>query len=353
MVSVLKPLLTSCFVFVACVGLGSVQRASDYYVYIGSYTNTTAKGIYVADFDSRSGTLSPPRLVAEAAYPAQLWVAPNERFLYAANWQGTDTTAGDTISAYAIDRATGTLSFINKVNGGGEWAQSGRRRPGRERRGGRELPERVRRRVWPGKRRKNQRRVLRRSARRPTAAAVKAAGTPRARGGVLRRQPLRVCRRHRPRSRVQLSPRYGEAGDETCRSAVRHPARGFGAAPAAALSERPVPVCQSGDRLTGQRVRHRRRPLERDPVDFDTPCGLRGKQHDRRDSARFRRPLPLRVESRPRRHRGVRRRPRRQAIARRACAVGRPHTTQFLDRSHWRVSFFIESGHRAGRRASN
>jgi len=68
MVSVLKPLLTSCFVFVVCVGLGSVQRASDYYVYIGSYTNTTAKGIYVADFDSRSGTLSPPRLVAEAAH---------------------------------------------------------------------------------------------------------------------------------------------------------------------------------------------------------------------------------------------------------------------------------------------
>ena len=92
---------------------------NDFYVYIGSYTNTTSRGIYVADFNAESGTLSPPRLVAEAVFPAQLWVAPNERFLYAANWQGNETTPGDTISAYTIDRGTGALTFLNKVSGGG------------------------------------------------------------------------------------------------------------------------------------------------------------------------------------------------------------------------------------------
>jgi 6-phosphogluconolactonase len=112
-------LLISCLVFVACVALVNAQRSSGYLVYIGSYTNTTAKGIYVADFDSKSGALSPPRLAAEAVFPAQLWIAPNERFLYAANWQGNDTTPGDTISAYAIDRATGALTFLNRVSGGG------------------------------------------------------------------------------------------------------------------------------------------------------------------------------------------------------------------------------------------
>ncbi len=112
-------LLIFCFVFLTWIGLVSAQHSSDYLVYIGSYTNTTAKGIYVADFDSKSGTLSPPRLAAEAVFPAQLWIAPNERFLYAANWQGNDTTPGDTISAYAIDRATGALTFLNKVSGGG------------------------------------------------------------------------------------------------------------------------------------------------------------------------------------------------------------------------------------------
>jgi 6-phosphogluconolactonase len=109
-----------CFVFVTCVTLFSAQRSADYLVYIGSYTNTTSKGIYVADFDSESGALSAPRLVAESASPAQLWVAPNGRFLYAANWQGsTDPIPANTISAYAIDSGTGGLAFINKVSSGG------------------------------------------------------------------------------------------------------------------------------------------------------------------------------------------------------------------------------------------
>ena len=103
-----------------CVGWVSAQRPSDYLVYVGSYTNTTAKGIYVSDFDSKTGALSPLRLVAESVSPAQVWVSPSGRNLYAANWQGsTDTAPGDTISAYRIDRRTGDLTFLNKVSGGG------------------------------------------------------------------------------------------------------------------------------------------------------------------------------------------------------------------------------------------
>lgn len=113
-------LLVSCLFFVACIGLVSAQRVSDYLVYIGSYTNTTSKGIYVSDFDSSSGALSAPRLVAESVSPAQLWVAPNGQFLYAANWQGNaDPIPANTITAYAIGSGTGALKFINQVSSGG------------------------------------------------------------------------------------------------------------------------------------------------------------------------------------------------------------------------------------------
>ena len=95
------------------------KPAGDYLVYVGSYTNTTAKGIYAWRFDSARGTLAPIGLVAEAVYPAQLWASPNGRFIYAANWQGNDTTPGDTITAYAIDRRSGALTFLNKVGCGG------------------------------------------------------------------------------------------------------------------------------------------------------------------------------------------------------------------------------------------
>ena len=107
--------------FVICIGLVSAQRVPDYLVYIGSYTNTgTAKGIYVSEFDSTSGALTEPRLVAESVSPNQVWVSPNARYLYAANWQGsTDPIPANTISSYAIDRRTGNLTFVNQVPSGG------------------------------------------------------------------------------------------------------------------------------------------------------------------------------------------------------------------------------------------
>ena len=98
---------------------GAQKSGGDYIVYIGSYTNTTAKGIYAARFDSTTGTLGVLDLVAEDVYPAQLWGAPNGRFLYAANWQGTAAVPGDTITAYAINPKTGGLTPLNKVKGGG------------------------------------------------------------------------------------------------------------------------------------------------------------------------------------------------------------------------------------------
>jgi 6-phosphogluconolactonase len=95
------------------------QSPGDYIVYVGSYTNTTAKGIYAWWFDPRRGKLSEIGLVAEATYPAQVFGTPDGRFLYAANWQGTETAPGDTITAYAVDRRTGRLTFLNLVKCGG------------------------------------------------------------------------------------------------------------------------------------------------------------------------------------------------------------------------------------------
>jgi hypothetical protein len=44
---------------------GAQKAAGDYIVYIGSDTNTTAKGIYAARFDSTTGSLGVLDLVAE------------------------------------------------------------------------------------------------------------------------------------------------------------------------------------------------------------------------------------------------------------------------------------------------
>lgn len=104
------------------------QATGDYFVYVGSYTNPTpttasaSKGIYGFRFDSKTGTLSPLRLVAETVNPAHVWAHPNGKFLYATNWETGDKIIGDTVSAFAIDHKTGKLTFLNKVSAHGDRA---------------------------------------------------------------------------------------------------------------------------------------------------------------------------------------------------------------------------------------
>jgi len=102
--------------------------AADYFVFVGSYTKPTptttsgSKGIYSFRFDSKSGTLTPIGVAAETVNPAHVWVHPNGKFLYAANWETGDTVVGDTVSAFAIDHTTGTLTLLNKVSAHGDRA---------------------------------------------------------------------------------------------------------------------------------------------------------------------------------------------------------------------------------------
>jgi 6-phosphogluconolactonase len=101
------------------------QQSADYLLYAGTYTQpnpktaSASKGIYAWWFDSQSGTLAPIGVVAETVNPAHVWASPDGRFLYAVNWS-TGEAAGDSVSAYAVDRKTGALKFLNKVNSHGE-----------------------------------------------------------------------------------------------------------------------------------------------------------------------------------------------------------------------------------------
>ncbi len=96
-------------------------QAGDMLVYVGTYTNNEkSKGIYVSRLDLGTGRLSEPELAAETPSPSFLAVAPNGRYLYAANevrtFEGQQTGA---VSAFAIDRASGRLTPLNQQSSGG------------------------------------------------------------------------------------------------------------------------------------------------------------------------------------------------------------------------------------------
>lgn len=96
----------------------------DYLVYIGTYTNNNSisKGIYAYRFSEMTGQAEPLGLVAETPNPSFLAIHPNRKFLYAVSeLYARDGDQGGAVSAFAIDAATGKLSFLNKVSskGGG------------------------------------------------------------------------------------------------------------------------------------------------------------------------------------------------------------------------------------------
>ena len=88
----------------------------EYIVYIGTYTGKESKGIYAYRFDSATGRVSSLGLAAEATNPSWLTVHPNRQFLYAANETSDNKGAkSGVVSAFAVDRKSGELTFLNQV----------------------------------------------------------------------------------------------------------------------------------------------------------------------------------------------------------------------------------------------
>jgi len=94
---------------------------TEYFVYVGSYTDAPShsKGIYAWRFVPASGAVTPLGLVAETVNPAYVVSTPDNRFLYAVNWQTATAEKADTVTAYAINGKTGALTLLNKPSAAG------------------------------------------------------------------------------------------------------------------------------------------------------------------------------------------------------------------------------------------
>ena len=77
-------------------------------LFIGTYGKTAGAGIYRVTFDPTSGALSEPHRVADLVRPSFLAYSPDRKKLYAINH------GDDSIVAFAVDSAIGTLREINR-----------------------------------------------------------------------------------------------------------------------------------------------------------------------------------------------------------------------------------------------
>ncbi len=82
-------------------------------IYIGTYTDGNSKGIYQAEFNTETGTISNIQLAAETQDPSYITYSPNMQFIYAVGEGGNGT-----VSAFKIQKDK-KLDLLNTVSSKG------------------------------------------------------------------------------------------------------------------------------------------------------------------------------------------------------------------------------------------
>lgn len=87
-----------------------LQAQSGETMYVGTYSIRGSEGVYVFDFNRKTGTMKQVQTVSNAKSPSFLALHPSGKYLYSVN-EGADRTGG--VSSYTIDVKTGKLQYMN------------------------------------------------------------------------------------------------------------------------------------------------------------------------------------------------------------------------------------------------
>jgi 6-phosphogluconolactonase len=103
------------FVLGAALLTAAPAFAANTIAYVGTYTDTTSKGIYALKWDAAAKKFVSLGLRAEVASPSFVAVSPSHKFLYAITERAARRDGTGSVSSYAIDPVTGALQLINRV----------------------------------------------------------------------------------------------------------------------------------------------------------------------------------------------------------------------------------------------
>ena len=89
--------------------------------YVGAYTGTgsNGEGIYVFQMNEATGELTDRKLVAKTPAPSWIAIHPSKKYLYAVNERSDFQGHSGSVSAFAIDTASGDLTALNVVSSEG------------------------------------------------------------------------------------------------------------------------------------------------------------------------------------------------------------------------------------------
>lgn len=89
------------------------------YLVIGTYTSGKSKGIYVHEFNTRTGESRQLNTIGGIKNPSYLTVSPDGKYVYAVSEQNGGGDAG-MVYAYRFNKANGRMELINSTKSGGD-----------------------------------------------------------------------------------------------------------------------------------------------------------------------------------------------------------------------------------------
>lgn len=95
------------------------MQAQQYYLFVGTYTIGSSRGIYVYRFDGANGEAQRISSTDTGYNLSYLTLSPDGRYVYAVNETGGKEPGA--VFAYAFDSLTGKMTFIGRHDSGGDF----------------------------------------------------------------------------------------------------------------------------------------------------------------------------------------------------------------------------------------
>jgi 6-phosphogluconolactonase len=108
----LKSITLGVFVMLSGLACNTIDTSSDYFLFVGTYTEGGSEGIYLYKFDASTGSIDSIGVTKGVNNPSYLTLSEDHSNLYTVN--ETADSVSSTVSAFSFDKKKQELTFLNK-----------------------------------------------------------------------------------------------------------------------------------------------------------------------------------------------------------------------------------------------
>lgn len=108
----LKSIVLGILIAIISMGCSIDSASTEYYLFVGTYTDEDSEGIYLYKFNADDGSVDSLGVTSGVENPSYLTVSPDHANLYAVNELADSSEAS--VSAFAFDKETEELTLLNK-----------------------------------------------------------------------------------------------------------------------------------------------------------------------------------------------------------------------------------------------